>query len=187
MDNILEVATQAIDKAIASLQGNEEIKKELESVKDSQKQLSDDIAIAKKESSDKDVAIASLTDKVEDLESIKFVSECKAEVVKKNSEIATAALEVEKESNRRKTVLKENEIDNEKVISIALAFKTGEEFDEFLEATKSVIATASIKELDRANASIIKEQKEHNTGGEMQISQKDLVSSVTGLFKKTMV
>lgn len=173
MKELLEKITSIRELVTASAKDNKALTDQMEEIKKAQGELA--IAFDKNTNDlkEKELVIANQNERIMELESDKFVSDCKNEVAKKTAELATAKQKESEEKNRREKAITEKGIKSETVVNKLMSFASVKEFDENLAVIVTAMEEADKNAKAMAQAAIIKDQDNINASGEMNLEIKD--------------
>jgi len=173
MKELLNKIASIRELVTASAKDNKALTDQMEEIKTAQSELA--IAFDKNTNDlkEKELVIASQNERIMELESDKFVSDCKNEVAKKTAELAIAKQKESEEKNRREKAISEKGIKSETVVNKLMSLASVQEFDENLTIIVTAMEEADKNAKAMAQAAIIKDQDNINASGEMNLEIKD--------------
>ena len=184
MKELLEKIASIRELVTASAKDNKALTEQMEEIKKAQIELATACEKSANDIKEKELVIANQNERILELESDKFVSDCKNEVSKKTAELAIAKQKESEEKSRREKTLTEKGIKTEAVVNKLMSVATAKEFDENLEVIVAAMDEADKKAKEMAQAKVIKDQ-DINMGNEIDLSTKGSAEEqLSAQFKK---
>ena len=181
MKEFLEKISSVAELVKASAKENKALSEQMEEIKKAQAEMVTAFDKTSKDLQEKELVIASQNDRILELESDKFISDCKAEISKKNAELVVAKQKEEEEKARRTKVISEKGIKNEIVVNKLMALASEKDFDENISIIEEAIKETKETMKIQAQAKVLKEQ-DINVSGEPEVD----LSTAEEKISKTM-
>lgn len=172
MKELLDKIASIRELVTASAKDNKALTDQMEEIKKAQGELAVAFEKNANDLKEKELVIANQNERIMELESDKFVSDCKNEVAKKTAELAIAKQKESEEKSRREKAISEKGIKSEAVVNKLMSVATAKDFDENLTIIVTAMEEADKNAKAMAQAKVIKDQDGINATGEMNLEIK---------------
>jgi len=172
MKELLDKIASIRELVTASAKDNKALTDQMEEIKKAQGELAVAFDKNTNDLKEKELVIASQNERIMELESDKFVSDCKNEVSKRTAELAIAKQKESEEKGRREKAISEKGIKSETVVNKLMSLASVQEFDENLAIIVTAMEEANKNAKAMAQAAIVKDQDDINISGEMNLNIK---------------